>query len=84
MPIYEIKCLDCGHSGEVLVFHSDQELCCPQCGSNRTERLMSTPSSLTGRERQAVPGPGDHSCCGSSPQEAGCQGPGSCCGKAGL
>jgi hypothetical protein len=43
--------------------------------------LMSTPSSLTGKTPQAVPGPGDTACCGRSVSEAGCAGPGSCCGK---
>jgi hypothetical protein len=27
-----------------------------------------------------MPGHGDTSCCGSTPSEAGCAGPGSCCG----
>lgn len=82
MPIYEIKCLDCDYNGELLVLSADEKLVCPSCRGSRTERLLTAPSGLTGRERQQMPGPGDHGCCGSSPAQAGCQGPGSCCGKA--
>lgn len=83
MPIYEITCQACGHSGELLVLLSDQALSCPQCGSERLDRLMSPPSGLTGRTRLHAPGAGDHGCCGARPSEAGCQGPGSCCGRLG-
>jgi putative FmdB family regulatory protein len=81
MPIYEIKCLDCDYSGELLVLSADEKLACPSCGGGRIEQLLSAPSGLTGKERQAMPGPGDHGCCGSRPSQAGCAGPGSCCGK---
>jgi putative FmdB family regulatory protein len=81
MPIYEIKCLDCDYSGELLVLSPGEKLVCPSCGGSHTERLLSAPSGLTGKERQQFPGPGDHGCCGSSPDKAGCAGPGSCCGK---
>lgn len=83
MPIYEIACQACGYNGEVLARSSDQALACPQCGAGGLERLMSSPSSLTGRARLPTPGAGDHGCCGSRPPQAGCQGPGSCCGKLG-
>jgi putative FmdB family regulatory protein len=82
MPLYDIECLDCGHQGEVLVTSSGDKVACPSCGGTKTRRLMSAPSSLTGRASEGLPGPGDHSCCGSRPSEAGCAGPGSCCGKA--
>lgn len=81
MPIYEIRCLECGRSGEVLVMNSRKAMVCPECGSGRTEKLMSAPSSLTGKEGVRYPGAGDTACCGSSPSRAGCSGPGSCCGK---
>jgi len=83
MPIYDIRCLECGHQGEVLVFSEDAELVCPACNSNHTEKLLSAPSSLTGKTGQSLPGPNDHTCCGNSPGQAGCAGPGSCCGRAG-
>jgi len=84
MPIYEIQCRDCGKTEEVLVFHTDAILACPECGSDDTEKLMSATSSITGRAGQEYPGSLDHGCCGSSPDIAGCAGPGSCCGKSGL
>jgi hypothetical protein len=57
---------------------------CPACASLDTEKLLSIPSSLTGRVGATHPGPQDHGCCGSRPSEAGCAGPGSCCGKTGF
>jgi putative FmdB family regulatory protein len=81
MPIYEITCRDCGKSEETLVLNSEDELTCPSCGSRRTTKLMSAPSSYGGQETVRVPGPKDTPCCGNSPAEAGCAGPGSCCGK---
>ncbi|MBG0789425.1 MAG: zinc ribbon domain-containing protein [Desulfovibrionaceae bacterium] len=41
MPIYEYTCKDCGHEFEELVFSLDALPPCPQCGSERTEKLMS-------------------------------------------
>jgi putative FmdB family regulatory protein len=82
MPIYEIKCSDCDHMGEVLVVSGDEEMRCPSCGSRNTAKLMSTTSSMTGQPGQKMPGPGDTACCGSRPGEATqCAGPGSCCGQ---
>lgn len=82
MPIYEIKCLDCGYTGEVLVLNSNGPLACPSCSSENTGKLMSATSSMTGRSAPGLPGPGDTGCCGSRPGEAaGCAGPGSCCGR---
>lgn len=83
MPIYEIRCESCGKSSEVLAISTRDPLTCPDCGSTRTELLMSTTSSLTGRNAKAFPGPQDTACCGSSPSQAHCAGPGSCCGKMG-
>lgn len=81
MPIYDISCRTCGKSSEVLVVGRVAELVCPGCGSTDTTKHMSPPSTLTGRNRQRVPGAGDTACCGSAPSEAGCAGPGSCCGR---
>lgn len=83
MPIFEIQCEDCGYRGEVIVLSSAEPLVCPSCGGTRASKLMSATSSLTGSSRQGLPGPGDHGCCGSRPSQAGCAGPGSCCGRAG-
>lgn len=81
MPIYEISCSGCGFAGETLVHSASESLVCPECGGP-AEKLMSATSSLTGRIAQAMPGPSDTGCCGTSPAESGCAGPGSCCGKA--
>ncbi len=82
MPIFEVECASCGQVSEVLVTGRQWPLPCPQCGSTDTRKLISATSSLTGRSPQGLPGPGDTACCGGSPGQAGCNGPGSCCGKA--
>ncbi|RJQ73320.1 MAG: zinc ribbon domain-containing protein [Desulfobacteraceae bacterium] len=77
-----MKCLDCGYTGEVLLIDRAAPMQCPSCGSQATTKLMSAPSSLTGRSGQHLPGPQDTACCGSHPgQAAACAGPGSCCGR---
>jgi putative FmdB family regulatory protein len=81
MPIYDIMCQECGRKHEVLVVSAEDALKCPNCGSRHISKLMSAPSTLTGRTPQALPGPKDTACCGSTPDRAGCAGPGSCCGK---
>jgi len=84
MPIYDIVCKDCGDASEVLVTSASDPLLCPKCQSKNTAKQMSTPSTLTGQAGASMPGPGDHGCCGSRPSQAGCAGPGSCCGRTGL
>jgi putative FmdB family regulatory protein len=81
MPIYEIICRACGKTAEVLMVSGNAELLCPHCGSGQTTKLMSATSSLSGRDGQKMPGPKDTTCCGNLPPQAGCAGPGSCCGK---
>ena len=82
MPIFEIQCEDCDYRGEVLIIDRSAPMICPSCGSQKTIKLMSATSSLTGHSGQPLPGPQDTACCGSRPGEAdGCAGPGSCCGR---
>lgn len=81
MPLHDYLCLDCGKSSEVLVLSSAERPKCTACGSANMKKLLSATSSLSGVRSNRVPGPGDTSCCGSSPSAAGCAGPGSCCGK---
>lgn len=81
MPIYEVVCLSCEAQSELLVLTGDDEMVCPACGSGQVQKLMAPTSSMTGRTGPSLPGPGDTSCCGSTPGHAGCAGPGSCCGK---
>jgi putative FmdB family regulatory protein len=81
MPIYEIVCQECGKTAETLVFNTQDPLVCPACGSERITKLMSAPSDYGNQTATRFPGPKDTACCGNSPAEAGCAGPGSCCGK---
>jgi putative FmdB family regulatory protein len=44
MPIYEFDCEECGARFEELVAIDAASLACPECGSVRTHRLLSTVS----------------------------------------
>jgi len=44
VPIYEFECEGCGAVFEELVAASATGVPCPECGSERTRRLMSTVS----------------------------------------
>ena len=81
MPIFEYLCLDCGKRNEILVISSGEQPQCPACGTQHLKKLLSAPSSLSGNTRNNLPGPKDTACCGSTPSQADCAGPGSCCGK---
>jgi len=84
MPLFEYLCLDCGKVTEFLALASSDQARCGACDSLNVKKLISAPSSASGLARTGLPGPGDHTCCGSAPgQAAGCAGPGSCCGKTG-
>ncbi len=43
MPIYEFRCLKCGHLFEKLFVSSDEaaEVTCPECASDSFERVVS-------------------------------------------
>jgi len=82
MPLYEYLCMDCGVLSEVLIIRSTEAPKCKDCGSANVKRMLSSTSTLSGiGGGHKVPGPGDTACCGSTPSQAGCAGPGSCCGK---
>ena len=81
MPLFEFLCMQCGEIREALVTSIDEEVVCSGCGSRKLKKMLSAPSTLSGVSRSRMPGPGDTSCCGSSPASAACAGPGSCCGK---
>jgi len=81
MPIFDYLCSDCGRQTEILVTGPNDEPVCSSCGSKNMKKMMSKPSSFSGTSMSRFPGHGDTSCCGSRPSEAGCAGPGSCCGK---
>jgi putative FmdB family regulatory protein len=45
MPIYEFKCLKCGHVFELLKLKKENEglkMKCPKCGSSEVEKILST------------------------------------------
>jgi putative FmdB family regulatory protein len=81
MPLYDFLCSDCGKISEILVASSNEKAKCISCGSGNVIKMLSAPSSLSGEASGRMPGPGDTACCGSSPDQADCAGPGSCCGK---
>jgi len=81
MPIFEYLCLDCGKTSEILIFGLDDSPQCGFCNSHHLKKLISAHSSMSGPLKNSMPGLGDTACCGLSPGEAGCAGPGSCCGK---
>ena len=81
MPIFDVECSRCGYLGEAMSLASGQTLSCPSCGAPEVVKRISATSTLTGRTPKAYPGAGDTACCGTSPDKAGCSGPGSCCGK---
>jgi len=43
MPIYEFRCLKCGHLFEKLFINSDDNavMSCPECSSDSLERVVS-------------------------------------------
>lgn len=41
MPIYEFECEECGERFEELVAAGATGVACPECGSERTRRLLS-------------------------------------------
>jgi len=82
MPLFEYLCKECGETFEMLVTTSGDSPLCSSCGSGSLKKLLSAHSSMSGMSSNAVAGPGDTACCGSSPENASCAGPGSCCGKA--
>jgi len=81
MPLFDYLCLDCGKLSEILVTTSRNQPQCQACSSTNLKKMISAPSSLSGASMSKFPGPGDTACCGSTPTNASCAGPGSCCGK---
>ncbi len=81
MPLFDFLCENCGKYSELLITGTDEETKCKFCGSRRLNKQVSAHSSMSGIGNNKMPGSGDTACCGSSPNEASCAGPGSCCGK---
>ena len=59
MPLFEYRCQNCGTKFEALVFSSqaDKPVECENCGSEDTEKLLSTFAS-TGTEKSVGSGSG--------------------------
>jgi putative FmdB family regulatory protein len=69
LPIYEFKCIGCGHIFELLQLRKDDEkqgMKCPKCSSQEVERVLSSVSVITTsggkRVRQDVKSCGSGSC----------------------
>lgn len=72
MPIYEYVCRKCGEEFEELVSAgAKQGPACPQCGSEKTEKLM---SACSGQVSGGEAGPGAMP--SMPPMGGGCGGPG--------
>ena len=66
MPIYEFRCLGCGHVFELLKLKREDEkfgMKCPKCGSPEAERILSSVSYSHIRRREKVKADGKD--CGS-------------------
>ncbi len=51
MPMFDYQCRNCGHKFEELVFSSqasDENITCPNCKANDSQRLLSAPSIGSG------------------------------------
>ena len=81
MPLYDYLCLKCGSISEFLIAGSGDQPRCLECGGQELKRMLSPHSTLSGAGKSTFPGAGDTACCGSTPANASCAGPGSCCGK---
>lgn len=62
MPVYDIKCNECGRVSEILLRGTDDKaIHCPGCGSENIERLIAAPNMI----RMEAPALGK-TCCGRS------------------
>jgi putative FmdB family regulatory protein len=50
MPIFEFHCQNCGKEFEHLVFRTDEEVKCPECGQESVNKLMSTCAAKVGHK----------------------------------
>jgi putative FmdB family regulatory protein len=82
MPLFDYLCLECGRLSEILSSNQTETPRCKTCGGVHLKKMLAAPSSLSGIQTHRLPGRGDSPCCGNTPLQAGCAGPGSCCGKA--
>jgi putative FmdB family regulatory protein len=50
MPLYDYSCRDCDHTFEALILNGEKAEC-PECHSERTERLLSLPARPPAQDR---------------------------------
>ena len=64
MPLYEYECRECHNRFEILVGRTvvDQSPVCPQCGSDKCERLFSTFAATVGKSGAAPSCPKGGTC----------------------
>lgn len=69
MPIYELKCVGCGHVFELLKLKKEDEksgMKCPKCSSQEVERVLSSVSVIRSgngkKSKQTVKSCGSGSC----------------------
>lgn len=56
MPIYEFKCRSCDECFEILVTSGEKKnvkMCCPHCGAEEFERILSCTSYAMGGGKDA-------------------------------
>ena len=53
MPLYEYKCLGCGHQFELLLLSASETVICPRCAAESVERLLSMFAVSSAASRRA-------------------------------
>ncbi|MCZ6486021.1 MAG: zinc ribbon domain-containing protein [Acidobacteria bacterium] len=61
MPIFEYRCNDCKTNFEKIVLSSSTPSECPNCNSNRVEKLLST-FAVGGRSTSTTSVPHERAC----------------------
>lgn len=57
MPLYEFYCISCGNSFEDILQWNENAPSCPICHSEKTEKIISSPSPLKKGAFPFKPGP---------------------------
>ena len=58
MPLFDFLCIDCGKPSGILIAGSGGLPKCKNCGSHNLKKLLSAHSSLSGLNKDRMPGPG--------------------------
>jgi putative FmdB family regulatory protein len=53
MPLYEYRCLTCGHRFELLILRPSQQPVCPACTAGSVEQLISSFAVSSDARREA-------------------------------